>query len=43
LVNLTSYGTLITVQDGTPGVPDPKFKGFPYGSVASFADEVPST
>jgi hypothetical protein len=42
LVNTCTFGTLITLQSGIPGQQDPKYAGFPFGSVASFADQDPS-
>jgi len=42
MVNTCTFGTLITLQTGIPGQQDPKYQGFPFGSVASFADQEPS-
>jgi len=42
LVSRALFGTLVTLQtEAMPG--RTQFEGFPYGSVASFADAVPST
>lgn len=42
LVNRATYGTLVTLQSEVM-VGREQFAGFPYGSVASFADDEPST
>jgi hypothetical protein len=42
LVNTCTFGTLVTLQTGVPGQQDSKYAGFPFGSVASFADQEPS-
>jgi len=43
MLRRTLCGTLITLQAGTPGNQASGFNGHPYGSIACFADNEPST